>query len=87
MADILESGLIYAFVILAFSFFIILPGIRGKEVNSFDKPCLVPEAFRLEARRKALPDYERASFVLYCSRKYARFIDLKNNVFKYKTIC
>ncbi|XP_061171546.1 dual oxidase maturation factor 1-like isoform X2 [Saccostrea echinata] len=31
MADILESGLIYAFVILAFSFFIILPGIRGKE--------------------------------------------------------
>lgn len=34
MADILESGLIYAFVIVAFSFFIILPGIRGKEVNS-----------------------------------------------------
>ncbi|XP_048744080.1 dual oxidase maturation factor 1-like isoform X2 [Ostrea edulis] len=31
MADILESGLIYAFVIVAFSFFIILPGIRGKE--------------------------------------------------------
>jgi hypothetical protein len=33
MADILESGLIYAFVILGFSFFVILPGIRGKEVR------------------------------------------------------
>ncbi|KAK3090918.1 hypothetical protein FSP39_015718 [Pinctada imbricata] len=31
MADILESGLIFAFVILAFSFFIVLPGIRGIE--------------------------------------------------------
>ncbi|XP_060567555.1 dual oxidase maturation factor 1-like isoform X2 [Ruditapes philippinarum] len=30
-ADILESGLIFAFVILAVSFFVILPGIRGKE--------------------------------------------------------
>lgn len=33
-ADILESGFIFAFVILAFSFYVILPGIRGKEVNS-----------------------------------------------------
>lgn len=30
-ADILESGLIFAFCILAFSFYIILPGVRGKE--------------------------------------------------------
>ncbi|XP_053392446.1 dual oxidase maturation factor 1-like isoform X2 [Mercenaria mercenaria] len=30
-ADILESGLIFAFVILAVSFYVILPGIRGKE--------------------------------------------------------
>ena len=32
-ADILESGLIFAFCIVAASFFIILPGIRGKEVS------------------------------------------------------
>lgn len=32
-ADILESGFIFAFVILAISFFVVLPGIRGKEVN------------------------------------------------------
>ncbi|XP_062591374.1 dual oxidase maturation factor 1-like [Saccostrea cucullata] len=31
MADILDAGLIYAFLSLGFSFFIILPGIRGKE--------------------------------------------------------
>ena len=31
-ADILEAGFIFAFCILAFSFFVILPGIRGKEV-------------------------------------------------------
>ncbi|XP_076075078.1 dual oxidase maturation factor 1-like [Mytilus galloprovincialis] len=30
-ADILESGFIFAFVILAISFFVVLPGIRGKE--------------------------------------------------------
>ncbi|XP_041362682.1 dual oxidase maturation factor 1-like isoform X2 [Gigantopelta aegis] len=30
-ADLIESGLIFCFVILAFSFFIVLPGIRGKE--------------------------------------------------------
>lgn len=30
-ADVLESGFIFAFVILAFSFFVVLPGIRGKE--------------------------------------------------------
>jgi hypothetical protein len=34
-ADILESGLIFAFVILAVSFFVILPGIRGKEVRNY----------------------------------------------------
>lgn len=31
VADILEAGLIFAFCILAFSFYVILPGIRGKE--------------------------------------------------------
>ncbi|XP_046554506.1 dual oxidase maturation factor 1-like [Haliotis rubra] len=31
-ADILESGLIFCIVILAFSFYIVLPGMRGKEV-------------------------------------------------------
>nr|XP_022340089.1 dual oxidase maturation factor 1-like isoform X1 [Crassostrea virginica]XP_022340090.1 dual oxidase maturation factor 1-like isoform X1 [Crassostrea virginica] len=31
MADILESGLIYAFVIVTFSFYVMLPGIRGNE--------------------------------------------------------
>ncbi|KAL4239492.1 regulation of thyroid hormone proteinration [Mactra antiquata] len=31
LADILESGLIFAFVILAASFYAVLPGIRGKE--------------------------------------------------------
>lgn len=30
--DVLEAGLILAFVIVAFCFLIILPGIRGKEV-------------------------------------------------------
>ena len=30
-ADILEAGFIFAFVILAISFFVVLPGIRGKE--------------------------------------------------------
>lgn len=30
-ADILEAGFIFAFCILAFSFYVILPGIRGKE--------------------------------------------------------
>ncbi|XP_052265458.1 dual oxidase maturation factor 1-like [Dreissena polymorpha] len=30
-ADVLEAGLIFAFCIVAFSFYIILPGIRGKE--------------------------------------------------------
>lgn len=34
MADILESGLIYAFVIVTFSFYVILPGIRGNEVST-----------------------------------------------------
>jgi len=34
-ADVLESGLIFAFCILAASFYIILPGIRGKEVVYF----------------------------------------------------
>lgn len=37
--DVLESGLILAFVILAFCFYIVLPGIRGSEV-SVDR-CLV----------------------------------------------
>ena len=32
-ADILEAGFIFAFVILAISFFVVLPGIRGKEVS------------------------------------------------------
>ena len=32
-ADVLEVGFIFAFVIVAFSFFIILPGFRGKEVS------------------------------------------------------
>ena len=32
-ADILEAGLIFAFCILASSFYVILPGIRGKEVS------------------------------------------------------
>jgi len=32
-ADILEAGFIFAFVILAVSFFVVLPGIRGKEVS------------------------------------------------------
>jgi len=31
-ADVLEAGLIFAFVILAISFFCVLPGIRGREV-------------------------------------------------------
>lgn len=31
MTDILEAGLIFAFVILAISFYVVLPGIRGKE--------------------------------------------------------
>ena len=35
MADILESGLIYAFVIVTFSFYVILPGIRGNEVSIY----------------------------------------------------
>ncbi|XP_046352903.2 dual oxidase maturation factor 1-like isoform X2 [Haliotis rufescens] len=30
-ADLLESGLIFCIVILAFSFYVVLPGIRGKE--------------------------------------------------------
>lgn len=30
-ADLIEAGLIFAFCILAFSFYVILPGIRGKE--------------------------------------------------------
>lgn len=30
--DVLEAGLILAFVMLAFCFYIVLPGIRGKEV-------------------------------------------------------
>ena len=32
--DVLEVGLILAFVMLAFCFYIVLPGIRGKEVSS-----------------------------------------------------
>ena len=31
--DIVEAGFIFAFVILAISFFVVLPGIRGKEVS------------------------------------------------------
>lgn len=31
--DVLEAGLILAFVMLAFCFYIVLPGIRGKEVR------------------------------------------------------
>lgn len=31
--DVLEAGLILAFVMLAFCFYIVLPGIRGKEVS------------------------------------------------------
>ena len=33
-ADITEAGLIFAFCIVAASFYIILPGIRGKEVGT-----------------------------------------------------
>ena len=32
-ADVLEAGLIFAAVILAFSLLIVLPGIRGKQVS------------------------------------------------------
>lgn len=31
--DVLEAGLILAFVMLALCFYIVLPGIRGKEVS------------------------------------------------------
>lgn len=31
--DVLEAGLILAFVMLAFCFYIVLPGIRGSEVR------------------------------------------------------
>ncbi|XP_021359872.1 dual oxidase maturation factor 1-like [Mizuhopecten yessoensis] len=31
MTDVLEAGLIFAFIILAISFYVVLPGIRGKE--------------------------------------------------------
>ena len=33
-ADILVSGLIFCFAILTFSFYAVLPGIRGKEVSA-----------------------------------------------------
>lgn len=32
--DVLEAGLILAFVLLAFSFLVVLPGFRNKEVCS-----------------------------------------------------
>ena len=32
-SDVLEAGLIYCGVILAFSFFIVLPGFKGKQVS------------------------------------------------------
>lgn len=31
--DVLEAGLILAFVMTAFCFYIVLPGIRGREVS------------------------------------------------------
>ena len=33
-ADVLEAGLIYAIVTLAVGFFLVLPGVRGKEVRT-----------------------------------------------------
>ena len=33
-SDVLETGLIYCGVILAFSFFIVLPGFKGKQVSA-----------------------------------------------------
>ena len=35
IVDVLESGLILAVVILAFCFYVILPGVRGSEVGGF----------------------------------------------------
>lgn len=43
--DVLETGLILAFVMLAFCFYIVLPGIRGKEVSG----CL--SVYRLKTER------------------------------------
>ena len=34
-ADVTEMGFVFGFCILALSFFIILPGIRGKQVSAF----------------------------------------------------
>ena len=40
--DLLEVGLLVAFGMIAFSFFIIVPGIRGMEVSLF---CFFTERF------------------------------------------
>lgn len=76
-ADLVVSGLVFCFVILAASFFLVLPGIRGKEVSQQNKHfcengekliCILPLKERL--CKISRPDNtKQVRFILYISRK------------------